>query len=89
MDSTYSVAESKQLQLVHNGLVTADRFINKNYLINLYENEILSLNEVQKSSVAIRLFKIEKLVYDKEENINDKLISVYSSLLNIESSAWH
>ena len=37
MDNTaiVSVQEQKQLQLLNNGLITADRFINKNYLINI------------------------------------------------------
>lgn len=34
----------------------------------------------------MRIFKISKLVYDPEEQINDKLISVYSSLHNMDSA---
>ena len=35
----------------------------------------------------LRLYKITKLVYDPKENVNDKLISVYSALQNLESTA--
>lgn len=89
MDNTaiVSVQEQKQLQLLNNGLITADRFINKNYLINISEQNIVPLNEYEKTTNSIRLFQIIKLVYDKTENINDKLISVYSALQNVDSSA--
>ena len=82
-----SVQEQKQLQLLNNGLITADRFINKNYLINISEQNIVPLNDYEKTTNSIRLFQIIKLVYDKTENINDKLISVYSALQNVDSSA--
>lgn len=84
--TTLSVTEQDQLHILSNGLKTADRFINKNYLINLSERNIVPLDETRHSTREIRLYQIEKLVFDKEENINDKLISVYSSLLNINSS---
>lgn len=82
-----SVQEQKQLQLLNNGLITADKFINKNYLIDLAQHEVLPLNENEKTTNAIRLLKVERLVFDKEENINDKLISVYSALQDIQSTA--
>ncbi len=82
-----SVQEQRQLQLLNNGLITADKFINKNYLINISDQQIVPLDEYEKSTNVIRLFQIIKLVYDKTENINDKLISVYSALQNVESSA--
>lgn len=82
-----SVQEQKQIQLLNSGLITADRFINKNYLINISEQQVVVLDENEKNTNAIRLFQVVKLVYDKKENINDKLISVYSALQNVDSSA--
>lgn len=82
-----SVKEQKQLQLLNNGLLMADKFINKNYLINIADQNIVPLHENNKVTNSIRLFQIKKLVYDKSENINDKLISVYSALQNIDSSS--
>lgn len=89
MDNTslISVNEQKQIQLLQSGLVTADKFINKNYLINLSEQNVVPIDEIDKTTNAIRLYQIIKLVYDKTENINDKLISVYSALQNVDSSA--
>ena len=89
MDNTSitSVQEKKQLQLLNNGLITADRFINKNYLINIAEQNVVPISDIDNQTHSIRLFQIIKLVYDKKENINDKLISVYSALQNVNSSA--
>jgi len=82
-----TVQEQKQIQLLNNGLITADKFINKNYLIDIAQQNVVALNEDEKNTSAIRLFKIDKLVYDKKENVNDKLISVYSALQNVDSTA--
>ena len=89
MENTFSitVSEQNQIQLLQSGLITADKFINKNYLINITEQKVVSIDEFDKTTSAIRLFQIIKLVYDKTENINDKLITVYSALQNVESSA--
>ncbi|MCR5608347.1 MAG: ATP-binding protein [Lachnospiraceae bacterium] len=82
-----TVKEMKDLSILNNGLLTADKFINKNYLINVADNEVVPLNDSEKNIDAIRLFKVDKLVYDNKENVNDKLISVYSALQNVDSSA--
>ena len=82
-----SAEEQKQTKLLESGLVMADRFINKNYLINMQEREIVPISDVEKNTGALRLFKVKKLVYDKKENVNDKLISVYSALQDIEGTA--
>lgn len=85
--NSISVTMQNQTQLIANGLITADKFINKSYLIDISSSDVVPLKEDFNNTKGIRLYQIEKLVYDKEENINDKLISVYSSLLNINSSA--
>ena len=55
MDNTaiVSVQEQKQLQLLNNGLITADRFINKNYLINISEQNIVPLDDYEKTTDSI------------------------------------
>lgn len=81
------IADSEQIRKINNGLKTADVFINKSYLLDVTDSNVLMLNDDDKNAIKMRLFNVESLVYDKEENVNDKLISVYSSLLNINSSA--
>lgn len=72
--------------VLEQGLLLADKFINKNYLINLNNNEVVEMDEELKRTNFLRLYKITKLVYDPEENVNDKLISVYSALESLEST---
>ena len=71
---------------VEQGLIAADKFVNRNYLINLNEHHVLPIDESLKVYNKIRLYCLEKIVYDKNENINDKLVSVYSALQDLEST---
>ena len=69
------------------GMLYADSFVNKRYLVNLNKYPVKPLDEQYKSDKNIRLFAINKIVYDKDEISNDKLISVYSALFNINATA--
>lgn len=80
------INESKRSALINSALITADRFVNKNYLVDFHNNSILKLSEENKQTNDIRLFKVLKLVYNEKENVNDKLISVYSALHSIQST---
>lgn len=71
-----------------NSLLAVDTFIGKSYLAGLDSQPVLPLEENLKNFDDIRLFKVEKIVFDKEENINDKLISVYSAIQSINSSVF-
>ncbi len=73
--------------IMSEGMDLVDLFVNKNYLIDLERCEPIPLAAEEKSFVAMSLFQIDKIVYDRNENINDKLVSVYSSLSNFGSSA--
>lgn len=79
MDKRTAAEKEQDRQLIE-GLVYADRFINRQYLSNI------DVHAVQKSIGSysqIRLFKLNKLVFDIDENTNDKLISVYGALHSI------
>lgn len=77
----------KATKIMNTGLELVDLFVNKNYLIDLNKCEPLNVDSTQKSMTYMSLFEISKIVYDKNENINDKLVSVYSALSNFGSSA--
>lgn len=79
--------EKQRERVLENGILMADRFINRNYLIQLSNYPIVEMSNEDKSRNRLRLYQIEKIIYDKKENSNDKLISVYSALQEIESSA--
>lgn len=68
------------------GLFSADNYINRNYLINATNHAVLEPERDPNWANRIRLYEINKIVYDKKENVNDKLISVYASLQNIQGS---
>lgn len=57
----------------------ADSILMKNYLVNMQKYEIVPFKEAQIQDVA-RLFKVTRLIYDKEENNQEKLLNVYNAL---------
>lgn len=74
-------------EVMNKGMEMVDLFVNKNYLIDIDKCMPIPLEESQKTFSAMSLFQIDKIVYDLNENINDKLVSVYSALSNLGSSA--
>lgn len=74
--------EAQANAALEKGMLYADTFVNKNYLINLDRYPLVELDSAEKSDEYIRLYQIERIVYDVDENANDKLISVYSAYIN-------
>ena len=72
--------------VLEKGMLYADAFVNKNYLINLDRYPLAELDPAEKSDEYLRLYQIERIVYDVDENANDKLISVYSAFFNIQAT---
>jgi len=79
--------QNRVSEIMQNGLEIADLFINKNYLIDIGKCDPIPLEDIQRSFSYISMFEVSKIVYDVDENINDKLVSVYSALSNFGSSA--
>lgn len=71
---------------VQKEIALANQFVSKNYLNDLAKYEVVPLEEHQKKFQSIRLYQIEKIVYDKDENINDKLISVFNAIQSLKSN---
>lgn len=71
---------SDSVEGLESAIQSAEYFINKGYLDFLSEYEPLSLPQKEQSLRYMRLCKLEKIVYDKNEDISDKLISVYGAL---------
>ncbi len=67
------------------GFLTADRFLNQRYLDNFSKGTVQELPQGINDK-QIRIYEISKIVYDAKEQINDKLISIYSSLHSINSA---
>lgn len=84
-DHMNEIINSRQIKLEQQ-LLIADSFINKNYLYRLNDCEVIPVpNNV--SFGNIRLYKVERLAFDENENVNEKLVSVYSALQEVHSSA--
>lgn len=67
----------------------AQNFVNKKYLVNLAEHKIVPVpDEINNLTIRdnIRIIKINKIVYDKNENSIDKLSNIYNALGNINGS---
>lgn len=59
----------------------ANEFIDKSYLESLHEYRIQPLDALLKKHNLTRLFHIQKIIYDKNEDINEKLISVFHAVM--------
>ncbi|AST07598.1 ATP-binding protein [Anoxybacillus flavithermus] len=67
----------------------ASEFVEKNYLAELTVHEVVPIPpHVESITVRqhIRLFKITKIVYDRNEDISEKLISVFNTVGNLNHS---
>ena len=73
-------------QKLAQGFFVADKFLTQRYLDHFSAGQIIEASEKVKAPQKLRAFEITKIVYDPEEQINDKFISVYSSLHNLHSS---
>lgn len=82
-----SAQEQHNQELLEAGLATADCYIARSYLIDLPFREVAAHDPSLCQDVFLRLYQITKFVYDKKENVNDKLISVYSALHEIDGTA--
>ena len=69
-----------------NDISVANQFVKRSYLNDLTEYEVLPLAEHHKKFQSIRLYKVDKLIFDKSEGINDKLVSVFNTVQNTRSA---
>lgn len=79
--------QARATEIMQNGMQLVDLFVNRNYLIDIDRCDPIPLQEWEKSFSFMSLFQLDKIVYDLNENINDKLVSVYSALSNFGSTA--
>lgn len=59
----------------------ANHFIDKSYLESLQDYRVQSLDGYIKKHNLTRLYHINKIIYDKNEDINEKLVSVFHSIM--------
>lgn len=75
------------LTTLQKGFQVADVFTNRQYLDDFSSAEILDLNRRSvQSPQKLRIFRMTKVVFDTEEDVLDKLTSVYNALYNLSIS---
>lgn len=99
--STYNAEEDaglnqdKDREKLIRSLEYADRFVSKNYLDNLGEYEVIDTeekldpNDDRKFQINdVRIIKVTSLMLDKDEDMNEKLTSIYGALHSIEATLF-
>lgn len=71
---------------IKNDIAVANQFVKRSYLNDLTEFEVVPLAENQKKFQSIRLYRVDKLIFDKSEDVNDKLVSVFNTVQNTRSA---
>ncbi|MFI3211076.1 MAG: DUF87 domain-containing protein [Peptostreptococcaceae bacterium] len=85
-----NLVKEKQVNTLEQCFNHSQNFLNKNYLSSLTNYQVVPVPQSIKDinlNDNIRLFKISKLVYDKNENYIDKLTNLYNAINNIEASS--
>ena len=79
-------------QQVEPALNNATKFMEKSYLHELGNYKVVSLaqdmiyNESNVVFLIYRLLQIEKIVYDKKEDITEEIVNVYNTQGNLNNS---
>lgn len=73
-------------QKLTQAMTFADVFLNQQYLDFYSAGTVAVPNSSVCDSSKLRIFKVSKMVYNPQEQINDKFISVFSSLHNMNSA---
>lgn len=71
-----------------NALRLVDDIVLKKYLTRLSGMDVISAEDIKLSTDNIILFKINKMVYEKDEYATDKFISVVSAMTYTEGSIY-
>lgn len=75
------------LTVLEKGFQVADVFTNRQYLDNFTEAQILDFDRrAVQAPQKLRIYRMTKVVFDKQEDVLDKLTSVYSALHNLSVS---
>ena len=76
-------------QDLYNAFASADTILMKKYVDNLDQFPIIAptdkIKSIKVGSNAV-LYHVDKLVYDKKENVHDKLTTVFSTLLSDDNN---
>lgn len=80
---------SENLHELHNAFNAADNIVLKKYISSLSTALCIEISDELKSlpiGENVSLYKLTKIVYDKNENIQEKLTTVYSTIFSLDHS---
>lgn len=86
-----SIVEQKQLQQEKEltaGLKYIESFVSRSYLENLSAYPVDEPVLRADGWGALRFVKLQRLIFDEQENTNDKLVSVYGALQSIHAGVF-
>lgn len=93
MGNTEITEKNAEQNSLNDALQTADQILQKSYLSSLSKCEIVRINDssknlelAQKLNSSVRFFDITKIVLNKNENMRDKLVTVFNAVWNTGSS---
>lgn len=93
MENTEIIEKNAGQNSLNDALQTADQILQKSYLSSLSKCEIVRIDDssknqelAQKLNSSVRFFDITKIVLNKNENMRDKLVTVFNAVWNTGSS---
>lgn len=91
MDSKITAVDEKtaiDLQPLYDSLIAADSVVMKKYISSLSNAACVEMIDELKSAINVGenvyLYQVSKIVYDKNENVRDKLVTVYSMMSSLK-----
>ena len=75
------------MQVLNQGFQVADLFINRQYLSRFSRADVQEMARGMQQTQKLRVFCMTKVVFDKKEDVLDKLTSVYNALYNLSVTA--
>lgn len=85
MKNTNLQPTGRSFDQLQRSINAVDYFIRRDYLADLSSCEVMELPP--QDTKLIRLFHVDKLIFDNDENINDKLVSIYSAIQNVGATS--
>ncbi len=83
----YEVALNQRINnMLTSAIRLVDGYVSKTDLINLSDCDVEDISERLENSIGIDFFKLDRLAYNPEEGIIDKLVNVYSAMHSMSST---
>lgn len=86
VNELFDIEQKKREARLIDGLMYADRFINQQYMVQLDKHAVIPPPQEALTMDGMRFYRMKKLVLNPEEDLNEKLISVYGALNSLQAT---